>query len=74
MRFAVMGAVLAAEEVVGIKIPAWRYSISGKRRAKASAIIPREPLLMLKQSPAINYIGCSRANELLTGKPRCTGV
>ncbi len=40
VQFAVMGAVLA-EEVVGIKNPAWRYSISGKKKPKASTVFAK---------------------------------
>lgn len=40
VQFAVMGAVLA-EEVVGIKNFAWRYSISGKKKPKASTVFAK---------------------------------
>ncbi|MDH7589304.1 phosphate acyltransferase PlsX [Serratia bockelmannii] len=66
VQFAVMGAVMA-EEVIGIAQPRVALLNIGEEETKGLDNI-REAAAVLKNTPAINYIGYLEGNELLTGK------
>lgn len=66
VQFAIMGAVMA-EEVVGIDNPRVALLNIGSEETKGLDNI-REAATVLKNTPAINYIGYVEGNELLTGK------
>lgn len=66
VQFAVMGAVMA-EEVLGIAQPRVALLNIGEEETKGLNNI-REAALVLKNTPAINYIGYLEGNDLLTGK------
>lgn len=66
VQFAVMGSVMA-EEVVGITNPRVALLNIGEEESKGLDNI-REAAAILKNTPAINYIGYLEGNELLTGK------
>ncbi|WON78350.1 phosphate acyltransferase PlsX [Serratia sp. UGAL515B_01] len=66
VQFAVMGAVMA-EEVLGIAQPRVALLNIGEEETKGLDNI-REAALVLKDTPAINYIGYLEGNDLLTGK------
>ncbi|WP_095844657.1 phosphate acyltransferase PlsX [Gibbsiella quercinecans] len=66
VQFAIMGAVMA-EDVVGIAQPRVALLNIGEEESKGLDNI-REAAAVLKQIPAINYIGYLEGNDLLTGK------
>ena len=66
VQFAVMGSVMA-EEVVGITNPRVALLNIGEEETKGLDNI-REAAAVLKNTPAINYIGYLEGNDLLTGK------
>jgi glycerol-3-phosphate acyltransferase PlsX len=66
VQFAVMGSVMA-EEVIGIENPRVALLNIGEEESKGLDNI-REAAMILKNTPAINYIGYLEGNELLTGK------
>ena len=66
VQFAVMGSVMA-EEVIGIENPRVALLNIGEEESKGLDNI-RDAAAILKNTPAINYIGYLEGNELLTGK------
>jgi glycerol-3-phosphate acyltransferase PlsX len=66
VQFAVMGAVMA-EEVIGISQPRVALLNIGEEETKGLDNI-REAAVILRNTPAINYIGYLEGNDLLTGK------
>ncbi len=66
VQFAVMGSVMA-EEVVGIPNPRVALLNIGEEESKGLDNI-RDAAAILKNTPAINYIGYLEGNDLLTGK------
>ncbi|PVZ87958.1 phosphate acyltransferase PlsX [Serratia sp. S1B] len=66
VQFAVMGSVMA-EEVLGIAQPRVALLNIGEEETKGLDNI-RKAAIVLKSTPAINYIGYLEGNELLTGK------
>lgn len=66
VQFALMGAVMA-EEVVGIAHPRVALLNIGAEETKGLENI-RSAAAILKNIPAINYIGYLEGNDLLTGK------
>lgn len=66
VQFAVMGAVMA-EEVLGIVQPRVALLNIGEEETKGLDNI-REAAVVLRNTPAINYIGYLEGNDLLTGK------
>ncbi|QHB32290.1 phosphate acyltransferase PlsX [Yersinia canariae] len=66
VQFAVMGSVMA-EEVVGITNPRVALLNIGEEETKGLDNI-REAAAVLKNTPAVNYIGYLEGNDLLTGK------
>lgn len=66
VQFAVMGSVMA-EEVIGIENPRVALLNIGEEESKGLDNI-RDAAAVLKNTPAINYIGYLEGNELLTGK------
>ncbi|MFI0488354.1 MAG: phosphate acyltransferase PlsX [Yersinia sp. (in: enterobacteria)] len=66
VQFAIMGSVMA-EDVVGIANPRVALLNIGEEKNKGLDNI-REAAAVLKNTPAINYIGYLEGNDLLTGK------
>jgi len=66
VQFAVMGSVMA-EEVIGISNPRVALLNIGEEESKGLDNI-RGAAVILKNTPAINYIGYLEGNDLLTGK------
>lgn len=66
VQFAVMGSVMA-EEVIGITNPRVALLNIGEEESKGLDNI-RDAAAILKNTPAINYIGYLEGNDLLTGK------
>lgn len=66
VQFAVMGAVMA-EEVLGVAQPRVALLNIGEEETKGLDNI-REAAVVLRNTPAINYIGYLEGNDLLTGK------
>jgi len=66
VQFAVMGSVMA-EEVLGIANPRVALLNIGEEESKGLDNI-RDAAAILKNTPAINYIGYLEGNDLLTGK------
>lgn len=66
VQFAVMGSVMA-EEVMGISNPRVALLNIGEEESKGLDNI-RGAASILKNTPAINYIGYLEGNDLLTGK------
>ncbi|WP_261640773.1 phosphate acyltransferase PlsX [Erwinia mallotivora] len=66
VQFAVMGAVVA-EEVLAIPCPRVALLNIGEEESKGLESI-REAAAVLRDLPAINYIGYLEGNDLLTGK------
>ena len=66
VQFAVMGAVMA-EEVLGIAQPRVALLNIGEEETKGLDNI-REAAIVLRNTPAINYIGYLEGNDLLSGK------
>lgn len=66
VQFAVMGSVMA-EEVIGITHPRVALLNIGEEESKGLDNI-RDAAAILKNTPAINYIGYLEGNDLLTGK------
>lgn len=66
VQFAVMGSVMA-EEVLGVASPRVALLNIGEEESKGLSSI-RDAAMILKNTPAINYIGYLEGNDLLTGK------